>query len=105
MRYKIIIFTILVLLNLSNIGQNIDIDNSEVIMNAFPNPFKDKLKISFTKSVIYNIHIFDKFGMNVYNKSNCKDVETLNLSKLEGGLYFLKVESNKIIFNKTIIKQ
>ncbi len=70
-------------------GINI-VDNTAGVLTIFPNPAASSLTITYS-SIINQVTITDLFGQKVYsNIYNANEVR-VDVSKLAGGLYFVKV--------------
>jgi hypothetical protein len=71
----------------------------------FPNPVSDILNIMYNIDYEYNLVIYNMFGQLVFANKNVgyTDRETIDLSFLEKGIYFLKI-NNIIIKKATTIK-
>ncbi|SMO69626.1 Por secretion system C-terminal sorting domain-containing protein [Saccharicrinis carchari] len=69
--------------------------NQETI-NVYPNPAKDILVISGLSSKYSNVHIISINGSDVLISQpiNSTDINTLNVSQLKKGLYFLRFTGN-----------
>jgi hypothetical protein len=66
-----------------------------------PNPANEKLTINYGENVINEIELFDISGklLNVYN--NIEDTKAeLNISHLQSGVYFLKIDGKTVKFVK-----
>ena len=71
---------------------------------VFPNPFDDRIYINNTNSGKIKISLANIVGNVVYEKyTSDKDI-VLNVSKLERGIYLLRVTSKHATFTKTLIK-
>lgn len=72
---------------------------------VYPNPFSDKLKISFNSNVQHQIIIVDQLGRIVYEKfsKNLFNKE-LDLGFLNEGVYKLILIDNEEVISKTIMK-
>ncbi|MBI5540127.1 MAG: T9SS type A sorting domain-containing protein [Bacteroidia bacterium] len=81
------------------IGVGIYSNNSQIIVNVYPNPAKTNTSIEIS-GVISNeltIEVSDILGRPVYQNSfnNTKQTKiNLNLSGFEKGIYFIKVNAN-----------
>lgn len=68
----------------------------------YPNPTKDVLNISFKKNISLtpiNISILDAIGKKVYSeKLNAMDIQSVNVSVYESGLYFIKIKINGNVY-------
>jgi hypothetical protein len=79
-------------------------DNIERIISIYPNPVKDFLRILNTSSTeITKINIYDVVGRLVLTEKG-NDSE-MNLSNLDSGLLFVKINTDQGIVVKKIIKQ
>ncbi len=84
-----------------------DFDNR---IRIFPNPFKDKVQITFNTSLKdVNIEIFDFLGQKIFEqeinqatKGQCINIQPNR--KLKNGFYILKIFNNDLIFKKYLIK-
>ncbi len=88
------------------LGNEIDkFQTSEI--ELFPNPAADIVYISIPKIVgnNYKIMIYDISGKNIIaeEKSNYQDLLKLNTSKLNNGIYFIKIENNSSQFSGRIL--
>jgi len=108
-------FTIVTLENCSSDPSNtIFIDNLSIGGNAirdgqfslFPNPAKDQLTIKNEQIGINSVILIDMLGKKVINvqQNNVNEV-TINLTKIQTGLYQVRIETEKGIYTSKIIKQ
>jgi hypothetical protein len=92
--------------NWSKIIQQNTISISTIV---YPNPFKDFLKFSFSKSPGNDISlvVFDLVGRLVYSEivNNEANLISVNLSNLPNAEYLIKLTANKYIFSTKVIKQ
>ena len=78
-------------------------ESQNVNLLVYPNPVSAVLNIDFEGAQIKNIQIIDSFGGLVLTNANSN---SLNLSNLSSGLYFLKIDTrNGKTFIRKIIKQ
>ncbi len=70
-------------------------------INIYPNPAKEKLTISN----IYNsdITITSISGQTIFNKENCNNIETIDVTQFNKGVYLLKIINEQFIISKKII--
>lgn len=68
----------------------------------FPNPVSNILNIETTKTV-FSLELIDINGKTVYNSS--QDLQKLNMSAYNSGLYFLKIETEKGVVARKVVKQ
>lgn len=94
------------------IENGIDLGNCSILnlesntlseLNIYPNPFKDNIYIS-SKERIIQIKVYNILGELVLTKEN-ENINNLSLDKLPKGIYVLNAFSNKVSFNKIIIKE
>jgi hypothetical protein len=79
-------------------------DQSLVDMIIFPNPANDIINIKTSASLIDKIAtVFDINGKRVLNEKLTSD--TINVSFLDSGIYFLRLESNGKIMKRKFIKK
>jgi hypothetical protein len=80
--------------------------------SAYPNPFNDMLNLAFSaeRSFSYKLSLMDMTGRTVVTeeRSATEGGNLLSLSNLEeipSGIYFLRIESGKAVFNTKVVKQ
>jgi len=78
--------------------ENIDLDK---VVKVFPNPTSNYLNIESHIVAITKISIFDPQGKKVLIKTN--NLDNINVSNLNRGIYFLKLETNQSTLTKKII--
>ena len=71
-----------------SVGSNLNLDRT---LRVFPNPTTEKIHIS-AKKTLSKIILYDIYGKHILKKEN--DTETLDVSQLNSGVYFLEVYSN-----------
>lgn len=76
-------------------------------INIYPNPVKNTLQINtqsqgFGSVVIRSIYVYDALGKKLLETNN---VTQLDISNLTSGLLFIKIETNKGIITKKVIKE
>ena len=71
-------------------------------MNIYPNPVKDILTIENIENS--KIMIYDISGKTVYLKQTNTNVEKIDLSELNRGIYFITISNNDKVITKKIIK-
>ncbi len=76
-------------------------DILETCISVFPNPAKDIVNINNVPNA--NIIINDISGKTVYTKNNCSENEKINISNLNSGIYFIRIENNNEVFTKKLI--
>jgi len=70
----------------------------------YPNPIKNQINIFTKKPGIKEIEIIDIYGRTVkMNSFYHTGIQTINVSDITSGIYFLKIHDEQEIFLKTII--
>jgi len=77
-------------------------ENTEKSVNIFPNPAKDLISISNSKSS--NIQIFDITGKIIFTATSNSDNFTINISDFEKGIYIIDIKNSKTSFSEKFIK-
>ncbi len=75
--------------------------NLEKLVKIFPNPTSNYLNIKSPTVAITKISIFDPQGKKVLIKTN--NLDNINVSNLNRGIYFLKLETSQSTLTKKII--
>jgi hypothetical protein len=85
------------------------------VMEIYPNPVKDKLvvgsfqfPVSSRQSTVMKIEVVDLFGkvvMNLWEGKFGQDKMEFDVSDLDAGVYFLRIQMNQNLLVKKIIKQ
>ncbi|NVO04285.1 MAG: SBBP repeat-containing protein [Bacteroidetes bacterium] len=92
----------------SNVGIQEFSENSDNILNIYPNPFETNLTIEVQNELKNaELIIYDLFGKEIY-KMNCINQQTINIKRnnLADGIYFFRlIENNQIIGKGKIIAQ
>lgn len=93
----------------SNWGKIMQQNTLSLNTTVYPNPFKDVVNFSFSKSPGNDISIvvFDLLGRIVYTDviKNEENLISVNLNNLSSAEYFVKLTSNNYIFSTKILKQ
>ena len=88
-----------------NISPSSDDSNNELFI--YPNPTNQNITVSFGMDKAYSIEIYNSNGQSVYSKQLSKKSltsESFDISKLQQGVYFVKVYTNNGPILKKIIK-
>lgn len=68
-----------------------------------PNPVKDDLNIAITGNLnIESIVVYNLLGSKIKTITN--SFKTIDLSELSNGIYFLKINTDRGVIDKTIVK-
>jgi hypothetical protein len=88
--------------------QALNVQNFEFLnyISIYPNPTKNLLNIKTKSEIeITSIGIYDVLGQVVLVVSNAESTKTIDVSDLQLGTYFIKVQSNKGISSTKFIKE
>ncbi len=84
----------------STIGSKVSEGKTSFI---YPNPFKNKLKLPIIHDAIATLKILNLKGTTVFSSEISKKTDSIDLSFLTNGFYFLSIEGqNTFIYNKII---
>ncbi len=85
---------------------NNTLTNEKPSVQIYPNPTPDYLNFIFSKNQTepFSIYIYDALGKLVLEKNDIKD-ESLDVSKLDKGFYFVKTSSSFGSFLHKIVKE
>jgi hypothetical protein len=79
-------------------------DNAASKISVYPNPAKDQIAISGIENVTCNIEMLDIKGQVVLNIKNSES-NTIDVSMLEQGVYFVKISGEEIsVVRKLVVK-
>ncbi|MFN5415584.1 MAG: T9SS type A sorting domain-containing protein [Flavobacteriia bacterium] len=82
----------------------LEFENGNISLNVYPNPFKETISLDLVGANSINIQLFDMHGKlileNIYFEGN----NSINLSSLENGIYFIKSQIGNEIKTMKIIK-
>lgn len=79
-----------------------DFDLKNIV--AYPNPVKDVLNIS-SDNALTSVSIYNIMGQQVFTKSINANEDTINVSGLTSGTYFVKVQAEDKVKTLKIIKE
>ncbi len=71
------------------------------LVKIYPNPAQDYIEIETNNIVIFNISIFDINGKQLFSEN--RNNKKIDISKLNKGLYFIKIKTNKATITKKLI--
>lgn len=82
------------------------IDKIESEIHAtYPNPVINSLNVALKSNGKANVVIYSSIGKIVKQESISEASFSIDFSNLKSGLYFMSIEKNGIIHNKTVIKK
>jgi hypothetical protein len=95
---------------IAKLSESVGIDDMQQGIGAidiFPNPATDEIKIENLKSKIDAVEIFNTLGEKVYNSEEGfrKNAETINVSTLSSGIYFVRVRTGEGVSSAKFVKQ
>ena len=92
--------------NLELVNPNLSINNFNLLgqeIQIYPNPASDYLNISIPKGVeITAVSIYNAVGQRIFVTVEFENINILNLS---AGLYYISINTNKGVVNKTMIRE
>ncbi|MBI9039212.1 MAG: CotH kinase family protein [Bacteroidales bacterium] len=94
-------------INISKNGITLDVNTLSEI-SVYPNPASDQITVNTKNSIsgISTFQIFNLLGEVVYSVSKeFSETTSINISQLEPGLYFIKVENKGSVISKKFIKK
>jgi hypothetical protein len=92
---------------IANFESEVGIGNVEYddVVKIFPNPTNGEFKVQSSKFEVLRIEIFDVMGREVQSSEtlNTKH-ETLNISYLPAGIYFVRIQTDKGVITRKVVK-
>jgi len=83
----------------------LDLDNQEAIdFKIYPNPFSDKIIVENNKNENLEISILNGLGQVLLKMKIISGKKTIDLSKLNQGIYIININSNNRMTTKKLIK-
>ena len=79
-------------------------DNITANFHLFPNPVSDKLIIQYIDFESATIEIYNSLDQIVLTKKLATQIEEIDLSFLESGIYYISLDNGKGIMRQKIIK-
>jgi hypothetical protein len=81
--------------------------NSLKGLRIYPNPIINKLNINFEMNIVenYYVQITNTLGQTIYSKDSLTQKQEMDLSFLESGIYYLRVEVDSLSQVFKIIKE
>jgi hypothetical protein len=76
-------------------------------VQLYPNPATDKIKLNFNKGTEADFSVFDLLGKLVIYQPNVSisHSHTIDVSKLNNGVYFVRINSDAGTITKKMIKK
>jgi hypothetical protein len=79
-----------------------------IVFNAYPNPTRDIINLKYDSESDYTIHIIDVSGKTLFSKeilkNNALQENSIDISFLQNGIYYLRILNDKTSVTKKIIK-
>jgi hypothetical protein len=83
-------------------GKIVPITNNN--LRVYPNPTTGELRMENGEWRIMNVEVYDVFGRNVSNLKSQISNQKIDISPLATGVYFLRIQTDKGVVTKKIIK-
>lgn len=92
----------LAFVSFAGVNQNLDITNELLI---YPNPAKEIINLQFSNQYPLDavVTITNLSGQKVMTRSISNQTETISISSLSKGMYFINIEGSNILYSKKII--
>jgi len=88
------------------IDQATGINNLEKLgVSIYPNPINNMLNITFNKENIKQIRIIDITGKTFIEKTDISEIERIDMSGFNSGIYFIQINSGEKVYSSKIIKK
>ncbi|MBR9860243.1 T9SS type A sorting domain-containing protein [bacterium] len=82
------------------------LNESEIAFNLYPNPAENYTNLELKQNMIgANVTILDIQGKVIQSLTALNNKQRIELSKLQTGLYYIKVERDSQIYTQRIVKQ
>jgi hypothetical protein len=79
-------------------------NNLSSLINVYPNPFNDEIKISNETNANLDITILDVMGKVISIEQSNSDMINLKTAELPQGIYVINVKSDKLSASYKIVK-
>jgi len=90
---------------IANFESEVGVENRELVsIKIYPNPTRGELKIESGMLRIENVVIYDISG-KIQKMENLKMDNTINISHLSTGIYFVKIHTEKGVIVRKILKE
>lgn len=76
---------------------------SDVILGSYPNPFENKFKLIIPEDR-YKLKIYNSFGAIILELISDEPECEIDLSGFSRGIYYLRIETDKGVMPKTVVK-
>ncbi|MBA3682111.1 MAG: T9SS type A sorting domain-containing protein [Bacteroidetes bacterium] len=93
--------TVTTVVNILSVGLNEKAFDNSVLV--WPNPANGKIKIDNATNELMEVNIYSLEGRLVYSKNNVSKNEELNITKLNRGLYEIKIKAGEKTVNRKLI--
>jgi hypothetical protein len=83
-----------------------DVNSLDNSIKLYPNPTSDVLHIATTSNeIISNVSIYSISGALIKDLKSVDTIESISVSDLQSGLYFVKIQVNEEVKNFKFIKK
>jgi PKD repeat protein len=76
---------------------------SELTYSIYPNPASEEVFIQFDGQLAYTIQVYDMLGKVVLDLQPMNDVNRLDVSKLQNGVYFVKIRFDNMEYTHKLV--
>jgi hypothetical protein len=87
---------------LNNVGIE-TLEKNEIL--AYPNPTNGITKLEFRDNNIREVIILDYLGKLIMKKTELENIEQINLSGFDNGIYIIRVQTNNDVLNLKVVKE
>jgi len=84
---------------------NVRVKNFSSAFQVYPNPASNELHVQSSKFKVQNIEVFDIYGRKCHVSRVTRHENTIDISNLTNGIYFVKITTDEGIVVKKVIKQ
>lgn len=85
------------------VNYNVGIDETDAIIGVFPNPAKDVVNVANAEGKIFSM--IDLNGREVFKVQISQNIESLNISSLESGIYIIRITDESSVQNLRFVKE
>ena len=87
------------LINITDVNEN-----DEAVINVYPNPVVDKLRVESDR-VVESFEVYSLTGVRVLNKDVFSESFEIQVESLSAGTYFIRMTSDKVVQVRKFVKE